>query len=607
MSLHPAYRPIVWLSFIFILFCSQKAAADSKADFFYITADNKSYTATEVITLYKKQALTQTENSINLGLNVHNVWLIVKPTTLSSNKFLVFENAHLDVIKAYFYSNDELITIKETGDQLPFDLRDVNHNFPNLKIPPSTSLIVLNVKTEGPMLVPMYLFSLENYFDYAYKYGIFHWTYFGFIFLIIISSVIVLFWLKESIYFYYILCTLTTGLITAVDYGYTFQYLWPSYPAMNSYSMLFYALTFFSVLFSEKLFNTKQAVPKLYVIYKIIYATFAVMILVLLFAPYNTGLILFFYFSLVIRLFSIGTAVFYYVYFKTSTSKFFLLGWIAYTASALLYYIYLAGVLPFSIFYNNIVQIGSGIQIIFFNTAILGTIDRLKKEKEHLTYEAQKEFNKNDITLHSIFDGMLQSLWIIDKDFTLVKWNSKFRDNVKNILKIDLDNQDAGRRIHDVFSREEVDFWIPFYKRVFEGEDIYFERTYAQSARTIEYYLHPINIDGETTSVLVISNDITKRIETREAAKKNEITLQSVFNGIRQSIWMLDNNYRMVKWNDNFRDNLITMIQFELKEEHIGKKIQDIFKEDYLTFWLPHYNKALQGEIVSFERKYLAS
>ncbi|MDB5273670.1 MAG: domain S-box protein [Chitinophagaceae bacterium] len=600
-------RPILWLTGLFLFLYSGETKANSKADFFYLTANDTHYSAREIVALYKKHQLTATGNSLNLGLNVHDAWLVIDPTTLSTNKFLVFENAHLDSIEAYFYSNEELITIKQTGDHFDFDLRGIKHNFPNLKIPPTTSLIVLHVTTEGPMLVPIYLLSLEEYFDYAYQYGIFHWAYFGFIFLILISSCIALLWLKESIYFYYILFTLSMGLVTAVDYGYTFQYFWHSYPWVNGYNIFFYTVTFFSILFSEKLFNTRKEIPKLYKVYKIIYWSFALMTILVLILPYNTGLQVYFYFSFLIRLFSIGTSVFYYMYFKNSTSKFFLLGWLAYTVSAIIYYIYLAGLLPFSIINNNILQIGDGIQIIFFNTAILSTINRLKKEKDDLKAETQKVLMANEVTLNSIFNGMLQSVWMVDRELKLIKWNNKFKDNVKNLLRIDLDESDAYKTVYDIFAQEEIDLWIPLYARVFEGEDIYFEKAYANGARMIEYYMYPVVINGIISNILVISNDITEKIKSKEAAEKNEIATNTILNSIRQSVWMVDKEFKLIKYNDKFIDNVNKVLSVPEESIAPGARVAGINKMSDRSFWDEKYSKAFSGEEVYFEKKWEGS
>ncbi len=604
MSFYRTYRPIFWLTFLFASLLTIKSKADSKADFFYVAADQVKYKASDVLALYQKQQLSTTSNSINLGFNVHTAWLVIKPSTLSTNKFLVFENAHLDNIEAYFYSNNELLTVKRTGDHFDFDTRDVNHNFPNLKIPPTTSLIIINVKTEGPMLVPIYLFSLEEYFDYAYKHGIFLWTYFGFIFLILISSFIVLMWLKESIYFYYMLCVLGMGMVTAVDYEFTFQYLWPSHPSINAYNIIFYMLSCFSVIFSEKLFHTKKNLPKLFRIYQLIYVSFVGITIMLLLLPYNTGLQIFFYYSILIRLFSIVTAVIYYIHFRNSTSKFFLLGWAAYTAADLTYAVYLSGFLPFSITYNNIVQIGTGIQIILFNTAILSTINSLKKETENLTFEKKEVVLKNQITINSIFNGIVQSLWILDDDYRLLKWNDKFKDNLKRLVQFDLTEEHTGKRMQELFTTDELAFWVPYYERALKGENVSFERKYPMGDRILEYSLYPVYLEEKVINVLFISNDITEKIKTKEAVEQNEITINSILNGIRQSAWMVDKNFNLIKYNARFAANIKAVANLSLENLEEGVRVSDASGYSQSSFWDDIYRRAIAGEDIHFEKKW---
>ena len=601
MHFHNTGRLIIWLFLVLTLCVPREVKATTKAQYSYITAKRKAFTTAEILHAYKEGSLTNYTKPLNLGLNVNQVWVVIKPEGLVDNQYLMFENAHLDTIEAFFYSYDKLIATKMTGDRLDFDTRDIEHNYLNFKIPATTTLILLNVKTDGAMLVPIKLFTLEEYFGYGFKTGTFHWAYFGFVFLILISSVIALIWTRESIYFYYFLSVLSIGFITAVDNEYTFEYLWPHLPGINKYNIIFYCVMIFSFIFSEKLFRIKETLPSLYKAYQVIYVLFALIIVAIFFAPYNYGLRIYTLVGMMIKVMSFGTAVYFFFFFKNSTSKLFLLGWSIYSLSAIVFNFYLSGNIAYSFFMSNLLQIGTGLQIILFNTAILSRINVLK-----IKAEAREAVLKNEMTMNSVFNGMQQSLWIVDKEHKLVKWNNRFVENVKALLNIKITEESAGRDVKEVFPIADADFWIASYDKVFKGENVYFEKLYEETGRVIEYSLYPIIINEVVTSAFVISNEITATIKTTEAALKSEITLNSVLNSILHSVWIVDKEYNLVKYNDRFLENAQSLLGVTVKDGDL-RKAADAAKSLDRAFWEDLYARALKGEQIYVEKKWEGS
>lgn len=598
---HKSFRLIICL-FLMLSFClPQEAKTIPNAQYSYITAKQKEFTPAQILHAYKEGSLTTYGIPLNLGLNVSQVWIVIKPNGLTDNHYLMFENAHLDTIEAFFYSNGNLIETKKIGDRLDFDTRAIKHNYLNTKIPAHTTLILLNVKTDGAMLVPIKLFTSEDYFEHGYITGFFNWAFFGFIFLIVISSFIGLIWTRESIYFYYILSVLSIGLITALDNGYTFQYFWPHHPDVNKYNILFYCAMIFSFVFSEKLFKIKQNIPSLYKAYQVIYVLFVLVVISIFIAPYNSGLKIYFFVGMMIKVMSFGTAIYFFFFFKSSTSKLFLAGWSIYSLSAIVYTFYLDGNLAYSIFISNLLLIGTTLQIIFFNTAILSRINVLK-----IKAEAREAVLKNEMTMNSVFNGMQQSLWIVDREYKLVKWNNRFVENVLALLKINITEESAGKDIKEVFPIPDADFWISSYDKVFKGENVYFEKQYEGSGRIIEYSLYPIIVNGEVTSAFVISNEITATIKNTEAALKSEITLNSVLNSILHSVWIVDKEYNLIKYNDRFLQNAQSLLGVTVKDGDL-RKAADAAKSLDRAFWEDLYARALKGEQIYIEKKWEGS
>lgn len=94
--------------------------------------------------------------------------------------------------------------------------------------------------------------------------------------------------------------------------------------------------------------------------------------------------------------------------------------------------------------------------------------------------------------------------------------------------------------------------------------------------------------------------NVTEKLKTERKLNRQEARLEAMFESGEQSKWVIDKDYRVIRFNKNFEDLLLTAHDFEMYK---GVKVPDLHrsKREYVEKWLRHYEKAFNGEAQKFE------
>ncbi|MBO9702156.1 MAG: sensor histidine kinase [Sporocytophaga sp.] len=398
----------------------------------YITDDSLKYTFSSASSLFIKspEKFKQADNAVNIRLKANKIWIIFPAKDIPVNGILLVKNSFLDHIKAHFIRNNKLIESKESGSILPFSYRDQPANFPNFFIPKNTELICLEIQTSGPMKVPIEIYSEKEFITDIQQNISLHFLYIGLIVLTVTLAIASYAWLKESLFLQYALSISATGFITLLNFGYAFQYFWPETPSINQYSFIFYILTIFNFLFIEKLLFLKKHSLWLFFTFRIFYVVNIVSFTFNAF--FNTT----FLNEIVFAVFCIGTLLplFAGVYLLKKLRKiekhtigFFLTGSISFFMGILVYVITMNGIIPLNVITDNSIQIGSAIEIIFFNLAILSRLKLFKLEKDSIVIE-QKHFLETEV--------MSRTLELREKNILIELKNKELEEQQEQLEKI---------------------------------------------------------------------------------------------------------------------------------------------------------------------------
>lgn len=325
-----------------------------------------------------------TKNINQLGFFKGVLWVDVElpKELIISNGYLKIDFPFIDscIVK----SNGHMLY--KLGDAYKFNNRPIAHK---TFILPITKLMAING-------IQFTIYGNGEYTRFPIQYGtldeltndnttnLFLGAYNGVIVFAVFLSIFLFFSLRERIYVWYLLFLFATFVFQFSTEGLTFQYLWPNYPWWANHVIPFSgALALFMlVAFTRQLFKNSET-KKLRIIYSS--AQFALVIFVffaLLPNPYySISLVGASVASIFINLFLLKIGIYYVIkkhpqayYYTTAFSMLI----IAIILSQLTY----NGVLPLNFLTNNILLVGSGVQIVLLSLGLSRTITEFKRAEE---------------------------------------------------------------------------------------------------------------------------------------------------------------------------------------------------------------------------------
>lgn len=603
-------KKIIFFFYFYLQFCClaffahAETAQDNTYQYSYYEDKTNSASA-EDLNRSGVSYIPSSGNSISLGFVPYPVWMKIDLPKIEREQLIIIENAHLDDLELYLFSDNKIIQTYFSGDLKPFQNRALNYNYFNFIVPIGTNKILIKTKNKGLLLVPVKILPFNIFFNYYQKYTLIHWFYFGFVILAICSNLLFYIWLRESIYFYYVLCVSAIGFVTAVDFGYTFQILWPSTPEINNFNTTFYCVSGLIVLFTEKLLNIRYNFPKLYYCYIVIYLACLTGAIISLLGYYSITIQIIYYLALSMPILAIYSGIAFLLKTKSDTSKFFLIGWAIYFVSMFVYIASLKNIIPYNIFTTNAIQIGSSFEILFLNLAILSKINSLKKEKEQILAE------QNKILEEKVLERTLE---LHEKTDEILSQNEELQ-NQRTELEAQRDTLEIQNKIIEENnlllkgSKESLEKLVQ--KRTEELKYTNQELTEYNNRLEQFAFITAHNLRGPVSTLLGLSQiynskDITDPINPTILEKSRETTIK-LDEIIKDLVGILDLQKSVVNLSDNisvsnvYKDVLI-LLSKEIEESEAI--IKHNFKEDIYISCIPAYLNNIFYNLLSNSIKY---
>ena len=208
----------------------------------YFMETKRGLSLDEAVAAYRRGDFLPGRNqALTFGIGPNPVWIhftVSNPEARPVQRQLSVETPWLDGIDVYFRSGGKTIASYRVGDREAFDRRPVDSRYFvfDHRFPPGVSDVFLRVKTRDPMVVPIYLMSLEQAHvreraqDYSYGFL------YGFLFALLAYNVMLYAGLRHP---RYILYSLYLGMFLLMNVSYTghgFQWLWPDSPHWEQWS-----------------------------------------------------------------------------------------------------------------------------------------------------------------------------------------------------------------------------------------------------------------------------------------------------------------------------------------------------------------------------------
>ena len=183
---------------------------------------------------------------INFGFTNSVYWLrfrLHNPTEQVLSRLL--ENAYppIDYLDLYRVDASNNVSVRKSGDRLPFDSREIRHKnviFPISLQPKEETTFYLRVQTESSVQLPLSLWSeiafLDKDQEEQFSFGIFY----GILLAMLIHSVLIYFSIREINHLHYVHFAIGAGFFLSSLNGLAFEYLWPAHPAWSNTAVPFF-------------------------------------------------------------------------------------------------------------------------------------------------------------------------------------------------------------------------------------------------------------------------------------------------------------------------------------------------------------------------------
>jgi len=370
----------------------------------YLIADpNHSFTINQILadtfrTIYS-------EDMPNLGLSNNIYWAKFNLTNSTSQKLILKFNQPL-LNNITLYRIDHKDTSQTTfSEKNPFIERqyyyatyafDLNVNTED------TITYVLKFNSNEPIIFDVKIADADVIAKAELQEEIITGIYIGILFVMIFYNLFIYFTIRDRSYLIYVCYIIFIGLAQISVPGYGFKYLWPDFPAFNDLSIILFAsiASIFGVEFLKIFLKTKQHTP-LFNKYLLGFEAVFVSILIIYFTGNNILAFLILQLAtFLLCIFIIITAI-RIIYIGYRPAIFFLIAWIVLLLSGCIFIAKDFGLLPYNFLTIHIMQIGSGIEVIFLSFALADKINILKKEKETSQALALEALLQNELIIRN--------------------------------------------------------------------------------------------------------------------------------------------------------------------------------------------------------------
>jgi signal transduction histidine kinase len=297
-------------------------------------------------------------------------------------------------------SNNKLSLINYTGNITAFDSRlvnDVNFIFPFKILPSEKQTYYFKVISKHPLELPITVSDNNGGNASSFLQHFIVGVYLGIIISILLYNLFLFFSTKDRSYFVYVVYLFFLGFAQITYGGWSFQYLWPSFPSINLYAVVVTSgfAGICGVVFGKLFLNSSYFTPKLNKVLSGLIVIYVISIIAIFFKQTFLGYLILDINGSLVGIFLLITSIIIIkkgyrpAYFYLFAWSFFLLGLIVFTLRNM-------GIIPTTDFTRSLLYFGSAIEVILLSVALADRINILKKEKEQSQAEALQQARENE-------------------------------------------------------------------------------------------------------------------------------------------------------------------------------------------------------------------
>lgn len=329
-------------------------------------------------------------------------------TSANLSRLIVFETAWLNDIRFTVISPSGEVTSYQGGTNHPFSMRANKHHLINFKhtFKQGKSKVFIRVATQDPFIFTASIMEESKYFfDYSMK-SIFIGFIFGGIMTILVYLLFLYIATKKRYYILYVITLFTFLLMNASYNEYTFMYLFPNEPSLQSWlrSGSIYIFILAYIIFARDFlelgkYGDKLIITGRYLIYLIT--------LLLLIVPFIGG----YKYHIIFALVSIFAGAFYifiiavYTLYKGNRSaRFFIFGTLSGIVGAIITVFSVLDYLPYNYINYKASDFAMYLDVLLLSLAIADRMKMIHREKDIAEHNANTDSLTGLLNLRSYFD-----------------------------------------------------------------------------------------------------------------------------------------------------------------------------------------------------------
>ena len=280
--------------------------------------------------------------------------------------------------------------------------------------------------------------ALENWLSYHYYLqGI----YFGIVLIMAIFNLFLFISLKDKSFLYYVLFIVTFGLLWTSFFTTGSEFYWPNAPKWNVVSTFYLTVisSFFAILFVMSYLGTKENLPTIHILLKVIAAVYLVLVLIGLtgFNPLAQNLAAF---SAIITILIIqwGAVLLMRRGYRPAYYLFF--AWLIMTIFGILYSLAFMGFVPLNLFVTYGLELGSAIEAGLLSFGLAHRYNLMHNEKELIKKEHMEAHHRLEIlkTRNEVMTNELQMARKIQENLMMDNFS------IQNIAALYLPMENLG-------------------------------------------------------------------------------------------------------------------------------------------------------------------
>lgn len=355
----------------------------------------------DIHTLEKMDFIPVLKDVPNFGMSSSTFWLKVDVKNETREKDYVLQIAQpiLDYVE-FFNKTDTGFVSVDLGEHRTFKERlyyDPNYLFVFEIEPGSSKTLYIKVQARENVQVPMLIGSRQAMLALTKKKDVFSGIYLGIMLVMLLYNAFIYISTRDRSYFYYVVYLLFVILTQSSIHGYSFQYLWPNFPAIAAYnSFVFPSLVGITGMqFMRVFLHTRRHSKHFDKIFYGITVGYLIGTLLSFFGAFVVSFILIEVCAVVV---SVSMMVLAIRISRTGDRPafFFSIAWAVFLFGVALYVMKDFGVLPYNNFTYYMMPVGSAIEVMLLSFALADRINILKKEKEASQAEALRISLENE-------------------------------------------------------------------------------------------------------------------------------------------------------------------------------------------------------------------